>query len=77
MNHQEQNGSSETRDMLYFAGGLALIVLGTGMIFSHPAIRRAVTAGLSGVLPDLQEKFGSDLTSLTPDIQRYMKIRSM
>jgi hypothetical protein len=77
MQNNEGNGSSDGKDMLYVAGGLALIVLGAGMIVSHPAIRRSIAAGLSSVLPDLQGKFGPDLSTLGPDIQRYMKIKSM
>ena len=30
MEHENNNGSSEGKDMLYVAGGLALIVLGDG-----------------------------------------------
>jgi len=71
------NGSSEGNDALYIAGGLALMVLGAGLIISHPAVRQAVSAGLAGVLPDLQGKFGPDLTAIGPDIQRYLKLRNM
>lgn len=77
MEHENNNGSSEGKDMLYVAGGLALMVLGAGLIVAHPGIRRAVTAGLSGVLPELQGKFAPDLTALGPDIQRYLRLRSM
>ena len=77
MQNNGSNGSSEGKDMLYVAGGLALMVLGAGMIISHPSIRQTISAGLSSVLPDLQDKFGPDLSALGPDIQRYMKIRSM
>jgi hypothetical protein len=74
---EHNNGSSEGRETLYIAGGLALMVLGAGLIMSHSGIRQAVAAGLSGVLPDLQGKFGPDLTALGPDIQRYLNIRAM
>ena len=77
MQNNGGNGSSDGKDMLYVAGGLALMVLGAGMIISHPAIRKSISAGLSSVLPDLQSKFGPDLSTLGPDIQRYMKIKSM
>ena len=77
MQNNGSDGSSDGKDMLYVAGGLALIVLGAGMIASHPAIRRSLAAGLSSVLPDLKGKFAPDLNALGPDIQRYMKIKSM
>lgn len=77
MQNNRSNGSSDGKDMLYVAGGLALMVLGAGMIISHPAIRRTISSGLSSVLPELQGKFGPDLSTLGPDIQRYLKIKSM
>lgn len=77
MQNNGGNVSSDGKDMLYVAGGLALVVLGAGMIMSHPAIRRSIAAGLSSVLPELQGKFAPDLSALGPDIQRYLKIKSM
>ncbi len=77
MQNNGSNGSSDGKDMLYVAGGLALMVLGAGLIVSHPGIRQSIAAGLSSVLPDLKGKFGPDLSTLGPDIQRYMKIKSM
>jgi hypothetical protein len=73
----ENNNSDETRDMLYVVGGLALMVLGAGLIASHPTIRRTVRAGLESVLPDLQGSVGSQLGVVVPDVRRYMKIRAM
>ncbi len=80
MDHKENNhnnGSSEGKDTLYLMGGLALMVLGAGLVMTHPGIRKAVSAGVSGVLPGLQGKLLPDLTALGPDVQRYMKLRSM
>jgi len=76
----EQNGnntSGDNKDAMYVAGGVALLVLGAGLIMTHPSIRRAVGAAVSGLLPEIQGKFGPDLTALGPDIQRYLKLRSM
>ncbi|HKX32114.1 MAG TPA: hypothetical protein VJ302_30790 [Blastocatellia bacterium] len=77
----EQNGNKseaiESRETLYLMGGLALMVLGAGLVMTHPSVRNAVRAGLSGVLPDLQNKFMPDLAGLGPDIERYLKLRSM
>jgi hypothetical protein len=80
MEHNERgngNGSSDSKDTIYLMGGLALMVLGAGLMMTHPGVRKAVSAGVSGVLPDLQGKLLPDLTALGPDIQRYMKLRSM
>ncbi|MGI9168239.1 MAG: DUF6893 family small protein [Pyrinomonadaceae bacterium] len=33
--------------------------------------------GLDRVLPGIQDNFNIGLTTIVPDVQRYMKIRSM
>lgn len=74
----EDNGNnSENRDTLYLMGGLALMVFGAGLVISHPAVRKTVSAGLSAVLPGLQDKFPVDLSGLGPDIQKYIRLREM
>ena len=74
----ENNGNnSEGRDMLYLMGGLALMVFGAGLVISHPAVRKTVSAGLSAVLPGLQDKFPVDLSAIGPDIQKYVRLREM
>ena len=71
------NGSSDNKDALYLMGGLALMVLGAGLVMTHPGVRKVVTASLSGILPEMQGRILPDLTALAPDVQRYMKLRSM
>lgn len=71
------NGLDESKDMLYLVGGLALLVAGAGLIMAHPEIRKQVQAGLDRVLPGVQDNFNLGLTTVVPDLQRYMKIRSM
>ena len=77
----QENGNSdnaaETRDMLYLVGGAAFLVLGAGLILTHPSVRKTVSTGLGAVLPELQGKFAPDLATIGPDIQRYLKLRSM
>jgi hypothetical protein len=74
----EHNGNnSEGRETLYLMGGLALMVFGAGLVMSHPAVRKTVSAGLSAVLPGLQDKFPVDLSALGPDIQKYVRLREM
>ena len=69
--------SDGSRDMLYLFGGLAFLVAGAGLILSHPEIRKQVRAGLDRVLPGLQDNLNLGLTTVVPDVQRYMKIRQM
>ncbi|MEZ5426683.1 MAG: hypothetical protein R2747_10485 [Pyrinomonadaceae bacterium] len=74
---QNNNDSSDNKDTLYLMGGIALIVLGAGLVMTNKNVRNAVSAGVSSVLPDLQGKFGVDVSSIGEDVQRYMKLRSM
>jgi hypothetical protein len=71
------NGSNESKDMLYLVGGLAFLVAGAGLIMAHPEIRKQVRAGLDRVLPGIQDNFNLGLTTVVPDFQRYLKIRQM
>jgi hypothetical protein len=48
-------------------GGVALVVLGLGMVLSNPQVRKY--AGLLGA--------GGLLKAALPDIQRYLKLKSM
>lgn len=71
------NDSDDSKDMLYLVGGLAFLIAGAGLIMAHPEVRKQVRAGLDRVLPGLQDNFNLGLTTVVPDFQRYMKIRSM
>ena len=71
------NGADESKDMLYLVGGLALLIAGAGLIMAHPEVRKQVRAGLDRILPGVQDNFNFGLTTVVPDFQRYMKIRSM
>jgi len=59
--------SNESRDTLYLLGGAAMIVFGAGLILSTPMMRRY----LGGV------GIGNLLQAAIPDLERYMKLRSM
>ena len=69
--------SSDSKDMLYLMGGLALMVLGAGLVLANSSVRKTVVSGVAAVLPDLQGKLAPDLSAIGPDIQRYMRLRSM
>jgi hypothetical protein len=59
--------STETRDTLFLLGGVALLVFGAGLVVTNPTVRRY----LGGV------NVGSLLHAAVPDLERYLKIRSM
>ena len=64
----EQNGNSdEARDTMLMFGGLALVLLGTGMILTSPAIRKYL-GGLN---------VGNLLQNAAPDFERYLKLKAM
>jgi hypothetical protein len=79
MENNGSNGSGESKDMLYLVGGLALLVAGAGLIMAHPEIRKQVRGGVSRLLPGLAEpgNLVGGLSTIVPDFERYMKIRSM
>lgn len=64
---QEQNGLSTDKETLFLLGGAALIVFGAGLILSNPVVRKYM--GQLGV--------GNLTKGLMPDIDRYLKLRSM
>jgi hypothetical protein len=70
-------GAEDSKDMLYLVGGFALLIAGAGLILAHPEVRRQVRTGLDKVLPGIQDNLNLGLTTIVPDVKRYMKIRSM
>jgi hypothetical protein len=63
-----QNGDSEdSRNTLLMFGGLALVTLGAGMILTSPTVRKYL-GGFS---------VAKLLQAAGPDVQRYLKLRSM
>lgn len=73
----ENNGTGDSKDMLYLVGGFALLIAGAGLILAHPQVQRQVRAGLDRILPGIPENLTSSLATVVPDFQRYLKIRSM
>lgn len=64
---RDNHDLNESRDTLFFLGGAALILFGAGLILSNPAVRRYL--GNAGI--------GNLIQTAVPDIERYMKLRSM
>ena len=66
----ENNNHSDAgtdKDTLFMLGGVACIVFGAGLILSNPLIRRYL--GQMGV--------GNLVQGALPDLDRYIKLRSM
>lgn len=69
--YETSNGSSSglaaDRDTLFLVGGVALMVFGAGLLLANPVVRRFIS----------QMGAGSLATSALPDLERYLKLRSM
>jgi hypothetical protein len=66
----EENGNGsarDDRDTLFMLSGVALIVFGAGLILANPIARRYL--GQFGI--------GNLAQSALPDLDRYLKLRSM
>ena len=63
----EKPEAYDGKSALYLFGGLALVVLGTGLIVSHPSIQKYI--GQIGINDLVQ--------AAVPDVERYLKLRSM
>lgn len=64
---QVDDYSADSRNTMYMFGGLALMLFGAGIILSNPVARRYL--GNINVMGMLQ--------GVIPDLDRYMKLRSM
>jgi hypothetical protein len=68
---QETNGL-EVRDAVLVAGGVALLVLGAGLVLAHPGIRRMLLSGGNPL-----GSFGNSVGGVLPDVERYIKLKAM
>lgn len=65
--HLAKTESPESKDILLAIGGVALVVFGAGLIMTHPFVRKYLgQAGLGGLA-----------AAAIPDLERYMKLKSM
>jgi hypothetical protein len=55
------------RDTLIMLGGVALLVIGAGIVLSNPTVRRYVE----------RSPLKNVISNLIPDVERYFKLRAM
>jgi hypothetical protein len=67
MQENSNENARDDRDTLFMLTGAALIVFGSGLILSNPIARRYL--GQFGI--------GNLAQSALPDLDRYLKLRSM
>jgi hypothetical protein len=65
--HRTENGDGRDKETLYMLGGVALVIFGAGLILSNPNIRKLL--GQAGI--------GSIAAAAIPDLERYVRLRSM
>jgi len=65
--NNNQSNSVTDRDTLFMLSGVAFMVFGAGLILSNPLVRRYL--GQVGV--------GDIVQGALPDLDRYLKLRSM
>jgi hypothetical protein len=61
---------TEVRDTLYLFGGISLILFGVGLVITNPTVRRYLGQASVGGVGDLVQM-------ALPDLERYLKLRSM
>jgi hypothetical protein len=71
------NNASDQKEMMYLAGGLALVIFGTGVIMSNPAVRRFLLGGIGATLAQQNGSLPAGVKAMLPDIERYLKMSAM
>jgi hypothetical protein len=59
--------SGVDKETLYMLGGVALVIVGAGLVLSNPTVRRYLG----------QVGLGDLASAALPDIERYFRLRSM
>jgi hypothetical protein len=62
--------NKEVRDTLFLLGGLSLMMFGAGLVMTNPTVRRYLGQASVGGVGDLVQM-------ALPDLERYLKLRSM
>ncbi|MGA2133268.1 MAG: hypothetical protein ABSH50_13320 [Bryobacteraceae bacterium] len=69
MENKHDSEGAEARDTLFMMAGVSLVIFGAGLVLSNPIVRRFMgAAGMSGL---------NLLGAAVPDLEKYMKLRSM
>jgi hypothetical protein len=64
---RDESGASANKDTLFMLGGVALVVVGAGLILTSPIAKRYLD----------QLGLGDFASGIMPDMERYFKLRSM
>ena len=77
MSHNHDPQDTQARDVLCVAGGMALLLMGVGLVMTNAQVRRTVLDGVSRFAPDLAGSLKTGVAGILPDVERYLKVRSM
>jgi hypothetical protein len=69
--------NTDVQNTLLIAGGISLIAFGAGMLIANPAVRQTLVSSLAPLLPSLKNPLGERAGAILPDIERYLRIKSM
>jgi hypothetical protein len=67
---QTSSEDNEVRDTLFLLGGISLIIFGAGLVMTNKTVRRYLSQASVGGVGDLVQM-------ALPDLERYLKLRSM
>ena len=76
MDIEEIVEDQDPKDIMRLAGGLALMTL-AGLILSFPKIRKLLHSGVEVAMKDTEGKVPATVKGMLPDIERYLRIKSM
>jgi hypothetical protein len=65
--NRTEGASGVDKETLYMLGGVALVIVGAGLVLSNPTVRRYL--GQMGL--------GDLASAALPDLERYFRLRSM
>lgn len=67
---QTSSEDNEVRDTLFLLGGISLMIFGAGLVMTNKTVRRYLGQASVGGVGDLVQM-------ALPDLERYLKLRSM
>ncbi len=76
------NGIWDNKEMYHAAAGVAMIFAGASLLMANPDLRIYIKDTLKAAFPNLdldkiEDPIGLGLAAFMPDIERYLKLRSM
>jgi hypothetical protein len=72
-----ENNEKDSDEIVQLSKGVAMMVMGAGMILANPGVRRLLLSSLASAVPEGENPVEAGLAGILPDVERYMKIRSM